>query len=74
MTYSHDQDPDPLRFFVRRIDQRWRLTATGDGLEHTHRHPFDEKEDAYGFRRQVRRAYEHGRDLNLAHWHTVPVD
>ncbi len=38
MTYSHDKDPDQLRFFVRRIDQRWHLTATGGGLEHTHRH------------------------------------
>jgi hypothetical protein len=70
---SYDRDPDELRFFVRRIDQRWRLTATGDGLEHTHSHGFLDKDDAHTFRRQVRWAYENGRELNLAHWDTVAV-
>ncbi len=35
---------------------------------------FDEKDDAYGFRRQVRLAYQRGRDLNLVHWDTVAID
>ena len=72
-TDFYDRDPDKLRFFVRRIDQRWRLTAAGEDLEHTHQHGFLEKDDARTFLRQVRWAYQNGRELNLVHWDTVAV-
>ena len=72
-TDSYNRNSDELRFFVRRIDQRWRLTATGDGLEHTHEHVFDDKDHAHTFRRQVCWAHENGRELNLSHWDTVAV-
>lgn len=71
--YPNDRDADELRFFIRRIDQRWHLTATGDGLEHTHELGFDDKRKAYAFRDHVRAEYERGRDLHLAHWETAAL-
>ena len=57
-----------LRLNVRRLDGRWRLTASDWGLEHTHRHPFPSREAAERFKARVRQALEDGRDLDLAHW------
>jgi hypothetical protein len=72
--YDDDRDCDDLRFFIRRIDQRWHVTATGGGQEHTHEQGFHDQGKAYDFRDQVRDACERGRDLNLAHWETVDLD
>lgn len=74
MSRYDDRDPDDLRFFIRRTDQRWHVTAEGDGLEHTHKHGFTDKREAYDFRDEVRDACERGRALNLAHWDTVALD
>ena len=72
--YPDERDPDELRFFVRRIDQRFHVTATGGGLEHTHEHGFTDKAEAYEFRDDIHAACERGRDLNLAHWDTVALE
>jgi hypothetical protein len=68
--YDDDRETDDLRFSIRRIDQRWRVTASGGGLEHTHEHGFTDKGKAYDLRDRIRDAVETGRDLNLAHWET----
>ena len=73
MPYASHPD-DEIRFFVRRIDQRYRVAATGDGLEHTHHHGFTRKKAAYRFLDSVRAAYRGGRDLNLVHWNTEALD
>ena len=45
-----------LRLNVRRLDGRWRLTASDRELEHTHRHPFPSREVAERFKARVRQA------------------
>ncbi len=73
-----------LRITVRRTDGQWRVVASdpewleaGDGrfernpdpiMEHTHEHPFTDRDEAWSFVRQIRRGLEQGRDLNLGHW------
>ncbi len=73
-----------LRLTVRRIDGRFRVVATDpewlstdDGrlernpdpiMEHTHEHPFADRDEAWSCLRQIRRELEEGRDLNLRHW------
>ena len=57
-----------LRLTVRRLDGRYRVTATDRELEHTHRHPFPTRERAEAFADRVRHALDAGADLNLQHW------
>ncbi len=61
------------RVSVRRIDQAYRVMVTMDGLEHTHFHPFNDKDDAWALAHRVRFALDQGDDLNLEHWETEPL-
>ena len=57
-----------LRLTVRRLDGRYRVTASDYELEHTHRHAFPTWQRAQAFAKRVRQALETGADLNLQHW------
>ena len=59
---------DRLNVTVRRLDGRYRVTASDFQLEHTHFHPFPTRDAAERFAARVRRALEGGGDLNLQHW------
>ena len=61
------------RVTVRRIDQSFRVMVAMDDLEHTHRHPFENKDRAWRLARRVRAALDDGDDLDLRHWDTEPV-
>ena len=55
------------RLTVRRLDGRYRVTASDYELEHTHRHVFPTRQRAQAFVKRVRQALKLGADLNLQH-------
>ena len=61
------------RVTVRRIDQSFRVMVTMEDLEHTHDHPFEDKDRAWALVRRVRKALDEGDDLDLRHWDTERV-
>ena len=78
MTFAPADDPradrnDQPWIAVRRRDQAFRAEIVFDGLRHTHKHPFQDQDDAWSFLRRVRFELDRGRDLNLAYWETEPA-
>ena len=60
----------PARVSVRRIDQKFHVVVTEDGLEHTHNKGMDDRSRAWKLAKRVRRHLEDGNALHLVHWHT----
>jgi len=59
--------------FTRRVDGAWHVVVREDGLEHTHREGFAEREEAFVLADEVEIGLGRGLDLNLALWESVAL-
>ena len=66
----HKDKKDRKELFVtaRRVDGAWRVVASDDELEHTHRQPFHFRDDAWALVREIRAGLDSGEDLDLRRW------
>jgi len=67
---THTDEPF---IFTRRVDGAWHVVVRVDGLEHTHREGFAERQPAFAFADEIEAGLASGLDLNLALWESVAV-